>query len=572
MRARINMKKNLLLIAVSVFFITGVNAGVNKKNGNFFITYTDIIGNWVGNHQLEITRTYNSKATRIGIFGFGWGSDYETYLEAMTDGSLVVHENGSGATTVFWKSDAHLDLNINLETFENALARLDWTRTAEQIENYLDKNIEAAEFRNSQESHLKRMGLLDTYSLTPGDIYWNYSYGVRMIVIVDAGYLRLFDADSNVSFEFFDHHGRLVKVGYTNGDDLTLSYDSEGRLVFMDLGSESAIQLSYSGGRVSEVRDVVTGDSAVYRFDGSNLVSISDTGGNTYHYTYDRNHNMTSITYTDGTQTLISYGEGTQFTESITDRSGNTTRYTYGYNNEDRKDYWCNVVSYAGTDEETSEHWRWVVARDSSGNYYNKLIERIRENISYGIERNKDDLITAYLLGSGNTRFDFSYNFNGRLERIEGKDVRVDYSYGDRHLETINYDFRGERAALNFRYGESGLTEIHSDDGSVFSVEYQETGQLESVRIRFSDKEEYLIGYDDGEVDLVVDSSGDILSRDISAVDDIQEDIFRTFFEFYQFYKPFTKIYWDGEFLCGECVLGFQDAPGRFQDLARTDR
>ena len=47
-------------------------AGVNLKNGNFYISYTDIVVPG-GGKKLEITRTYNSKSTEVGWFGFGWG-------------------------------------------------------------------------------------------------------------------------------------------------------------------------------------------------------------------------------------------------------------------------------------------------------------------------------------------------------------------------------------------------------------------------------------------------------------------------------------------------------------------
>ena len=75
-------------------------AGVNLKNGNFYISYTDIVVPG-GGKKLEITRTYNSKATEVGWFGFGWGSEFETKLEASADGSIVIHEHGVGAKTRF---------------------------------------------------------------------------------------------------------------------------------------------------------------------------------------------------------------------------------------------------------------------------------------------------------------------------------------------------------------------------------------------------------------------------------------------------------------------------------------
>ena len=80
-------------------------AGVSLKNGNFYISYTDILVPG-GGHDLKVVRTYNSRATETGWFGFGWGSDYETFITVSADGSVVVHENGSGALTRFPPKEA----------------------------------------------------------------------------------------------------------------------------------------------------------------------------------------------------------------------------------------------------------------------------------------------------------------------------------------------------------------------------------------------------------------------------------------------------------------------------------
>ncbi len=92
--------KKITLALVVILMTSMASAGVNLKNGNFYISYTDIVVPG-GSKKLEITRTYNSKSTEVGWFGFGWGSEYETRLEFSADGSVVIHEHGSGAKTRF---------------------------------------------------------------------------------------------------------------------------------------------------------------------------------------------------------------------------------------------------------------------------------------------------------------------------------------------------------------------------------------------------------------------------------------------------------------------------------------
>ena len=92
---------NLALLGIAIIvFAPTIFAGVNLKNLNFYVSYTDMII-IDGSQDIDIERTYNSKSIYSGLFGFGWGSDYETYLAFSPDGRIIVHENGGGALTAF---------------------------------------------------------------------------------------------------------------------------------------------------------------------------------------------------------------------------------------------------------------------------------------------------------------------------------------------------------------------------------------------------------------------------------------------------------------------------------------
>ncbi len=92
----------IVLMALLVGF---AHAGVNLKNGNFYISYTDIVVPGTGK-SLEMTRTYNSKSTEKGWFAFGWGNVFETKLVKSPDGCVVIHEHGAGGKTRFCPKNA----------------------------------------------------------------------------------------------------------------------------------------------------------------------------------------------------------------------------------------------------------------------------------------------------------------------------------------------------------------------------------------------------------------------------------------------------------------------------------
>ena len=91
-------KLSLLLIASMASMLSF--GGANLKNGNLYMSYTDLVVPGSGK-KLEMTRTYNSKSTENGWFGFGWGNIFETKLVNSADGCVVVHEHGAGGKTRF---------------------------------------------------------------------------------------------------------------------------------------------------------------------------------------------------------------------------------------------------------------------------------------------------------------------------------------------------------------------------------------------------------------------------------------------------------------------------------------
>src|SRR3954467_12170508 len=90
------------LALVAGAFVLGAGAAlanVSVKNGNFFIGYTDII--YQGGFEPKIERVYNSKSPFKGMFGWGWGCEYELRLDVLPEGAVVVHEYGGGAVNYF---------------------------------------------------------------------------------------------------------------------------------------------------------------------------------------------------------------------------------------------------------------------------------------------------------------------------------------------------------------------------------------------------------------------------------------------------------------------------------------
>ncbi len=561
----------LLGMGILLFFLftASAGAGVNLKNGNFYISYSDIKGSDVDGLQLEIVRTYNSKSTTVGLFGYGWGYDYETRLNINTDGSLVVHENGSGAARTYWRTTGTAALEQSLRQIESALDSLDWHRSSAQLASYLTHYSEDAEFREEQERFFQNRAFITAEPPRPGDVFWNYTYGATMIIALESGFLRLNDLDGTTAYELFDTDGQLVRVGYRNGKELNIHYDREGRPVLMDLGGTSGLQFRYSGKHLASITDLASGSCSEYTFDGDDLVSCTGAGGLRYEYSYDSRHNMTRITYMDGSQKTLEYEKKTSFISRNEERNGDITLYRYG-DNIPQRDYWTEVTYHAGTEDEKTERQRWIIGVTDSGYSWVRTLEITRNDMALGIERTEDTILSALILGKDARRVEMFYGRSGRLDHISGPGVQVDYTFGTSNLEKISCRLPGYSSDISYNDGEFGLEHISDSHGNTLRFSYGDTGLLSRADIHFETGENFTILYDEyEEISRIEDDTGREIDDMTSFWDRYNNRIYRSFFEFYQFHKSYAKIFWKGEFLCGDCSLGFQDSPGRLMDLAK---
>ena len=248
----------VFLIPLSVF------AGVSLKNGNFYISYTDILVPG-GGHDLKIVRTYNSRATEVGWFGFGWGSDYETYITVSADGSVVVHENGSGALTRFTPKEA-VDPTAAANKIIEAMRKK--TSLSEKVASNLRKKlIGDAEIR---QAYARKFNV--KAKLAAGTILYSNTRGLQEIHKVKKGFKRVYN-DGKV--EYFNKSGKLTKVKDKNNYIVNFKYDKSNHLTSIKDSLAKQLFLSwYTDGKIKEVWSA--GDKKVfYKYKVKMLLEIS---------------------------------------------------------------------------------------------------------------------------------------------------------------------------------------------------------------------------------------------------------------------------------------------------------
>ncbi len=192
--------KNLFFL-LSFFTLVSTYAGVSLKNGNFYVTYKDVTAPG-GGHTLEITRTYNSKATKVGWFGFGWGSDFETYLSVPADGSVIIHENGTGARTRFIPKEA-VNADGAVEKILAAMTKKS-TLSAKSL-NELKTKLRTDAFL--RQSYAKKYNV--SAKLPSGLELYSNDRGIQKLKVVNDGFVRIYNDGKK---EKYSKDGKLEEI------------------------------------------------------------------------------------------------------------------------------------------------------------------------------------------------------------------------------------------------------------------------------------------------------------------------------------------------------------------------
>ncbi|MDZ7632098.1 MAG: DUF6531 domain-containing protein [Gemmatimonadaceae bacterium] len=315
----------------------------DPRNGNLYVSFLDVTLR--GGAEPRIFRAYQSLSPFCGMFGCGWASDYETFLEVEGDGSVVAHEFGGGATTVFRAPAASTRAVDAMVEQITAAARRTGSVAADSVIAYQTMLRESASIRSSEWRRFVKRGDLVPPAVPVGAQFRALTpYGVDDITRTATGYQR---AIADGSRQWFDADGRLTALTDAAGHRIDITRTPTGRLesVRDDLGRTLRVSTD-TGGRVLRV-DADSGRYAAYRYDQrGDLVWTRDTDGIVITHAYDNWHYLTRIGSADGTDVQIEYYPFSMNARvrRVTDESGRTAAYTYRWTRSDSLEYVVDIA------------------------------------------------------------------------------------------------------------------------------------------------------------------------------------------------------------------------------------
>ena len=265
-----------------------------------YLPYTDLLISGRG-FPLEVTRNYNSRSQKNGVFGFGWSFSY---------GIRVIKNN--------------------------------------KIISIKESDGSKSSYTLSQEKSQKSGGEI---------AYLPLRGNIKVVEKYDHSFVRIF---GNGSKEYFDNTGKLVKKVDANGNNLKIVYNSKQAIDYVEDSSGRRLVFKYNNkGKILSIQDPI-GRIYQYNYDPEgNLVEVISPTGLKTQFSYDLYHNLTKLNYPDGNHTNFFYdhekdlilkevGPGkkittyqytiknrnaTDFTTVVTDSEGNKTKYNYQIKN-----------------------------------------------------------------------------------------------------------------------------------------------------------------------------------------------------------------------------------------------
>lgn len=527
--------------AISLMLLPpAAQAGVNQKNGNFYITYTDLI---VGQPELEISRTYNSKATKILSFGFGWGSDLDTALTVVGDGTVVLNENGSGAQNFF--RPPRLDLAGRAKIVDEMLVAMEaagWFSSDAQLEETRVELIQDAALRRRMHGKLVAADLVPDRDLAIGERLTSSKTPDVFLVKEPGGYYRR----GSFGFERFNEEGQLVETLRQDGLGYRLRRSAQGHLreIIGSNGERIGVSTNASG-QITRLESIA--GTATYEYnERKDLISATNVVGSTYRYEYDEKHNMRFVRYADDRYLETRYDAETQFVRFQRQPDGAVVRYDYGnypITEANVTDHYFTQIrrydSEAQQDPYSDRTTAYRIARDRFGNSYTAGITQtdngkttetryhpcgnpiLIERGSRRTEFDYDDKCRLIFKRSTSEQIRLEYDRrHGKISHVEETDLNnnttstSDFEYNLRGNLIMAQDSKGRRAELTYN-GEDQISRMKDEDGQILTFVYGPLGKPIEIAIEGLGKIE--VRYDSsGEIENVASDQGHTMALQVT--------------------------------------------------------
>ncbi|MBX7154289.1 MAG: hypothetical protein K1X91_04965 [Bacteriodetes bacterium] len=489
------MIKILQYISTFILCVAILHSNVNVKNGNFFIGYVDVYFN----DNFKIERVYNSKTDFKGMFGRGWGCEYEMYLTTLPDGTIMLHEYGGGAENIF-KPRGYSPISVTNAV--NNIVELEIQYGITQPEQRLNRMSSLQDNSNRRTDAWKALLKkgVKWFEIATGTVLTSYDFSAQKILVTDTSYNRI---NGDIT-EVFNKKGQFVKRIVKDGSYIVLEYDANGRISRMSNDKMNTLKFHYNSiGLVSKIISNSTTKSGAfkqssYTYDTLQyeLIESNDAGNNIFKYSYSKDgyHNLVQILYQDNTTMQIGYWGAEKFVnvKSAKERDGRYYEYDYILRkkvDEINQNYTVTVSVYLDTtktNEISNSTYLYIYRTSSSGREWTYSLKSIIDGDTTETRYHEKTGLPVFIAKHGDTtKFDYTPKGDVTYKETSYSIKWIDYSSCNkvsRVKETEKYSRKPDTTWSTFEYDSlCNLTMAKNSDGKLLSLKYDNKGHITTL-------------------------------------------------------------------------------------------
>lgn len=462
------------------------HATIDTKNANYVESWIDIQLPSTG-YALRVQRIYNSRSVFSGMFGFGWCSEFETSLEKMPEGTLKIQECGAGQELNYRpKVAGELSLDKTIDAIVAYYKKTNPNAGADTIAALKE------ELRNNNSQRLswsKQAGLAEP-AAKKGTVFVSDTLEVERVEFDGTNYTRTM-ADG--ASQRFNSSGKLIALFDKNSNSLKFTYSGD---LLKEVIDGTGKKLSFTHYPTKRVKDISGpgGTKVEYKYKGEDLAEVKNMWTNKYAYEYDENHNLTKITFPDGTFKALTYNQKNDWVTSFTDRAldGVACKETYDYQtdkNSPKDHFWSNVVKKCGTEVKNEVRFEfWLKTRADGRKYLSRVLNRSSSetlDVTYHPEFGRP---TSIKKNAVTTTFEYYANGLVREKATATSKLSFEYKNAYNKVSRVNTEFIdmagkvSKKRETNFNYdGKGNLIAAQNTDGQSVKLTYDQRGRISSI-------------------------------------------------------------------------------------------
>ena len=467
-----------------ILFSISAKAIVDMKNANYSNTWTDFHLDGTG-YDLKLERTYNSRTLFNGIFGFGWCTNFETKLDVTSESNLKIKECGAGSELVF--SQREISRQDVEKTVDFIISKMKAEKVAgRNDEFYKKKKEEFLESDDLRAYEAKKYGM--TSKLVDGSKFLANGKEVDSIIFKSSYYERTLPDGSK---QRFNAQGQLTHMYDKNGNMLKLEYDKVGLL--KEVADTNARKLTFKYYPNKKVHQILGPNSlkAEYQYQNVDDLSYSiDSKKYATKYKYDDLHNLTDITFTDGSKVNIKYDQNNDWVIGFVDRDKCSETYGYEVDKKDPKGhFWSTVKKVCGKETVAQSKYEFWHKQKANGEYVLSRVLSIENDKEVDISYHETFGRPISIRKNGE-KMTYEYTSDGLVKSKTTNNVKLSFEYGaaikkPTKVSIENFNEKGKKVNsrfTKFQYDTKGnLNYAENSDGQKIELSYDNKGRITQI-------------------------------------------------------------------------------------------